>query len=746
VPAPRRDDWDRLVARLGQNDGKRVARLEALGRACTLFAQPPASLDPESPVDALPGLGSAAREALGAHGVATLFDLLWTLPIGYDDLTRPLNVEQAVAAARAALDHGQATARLAVHGVVRSASLVFSRGRRFVSVVVRGEGKASITANWFFAAHGILAIARTGQPCLLVGRVRLDKAGRARMAHPDLLRDDAPYDSGESSLGVTGRCVRPRYPRLGVPEGVLRRSIALALERVSAPLDPVPDAIREREGMPPTASLLAAIQRPTSVPSESLRRAAIERLAFAEGFTRLLARMEAEARGGEAPILKANRAIFARLRAELGFALTEGQLEAIAAISKDLSATRPMRRLLLGDVGTGKTAVALAAAAQCVAAGHQVAILAPTGVLADQYMDAVGPLARATGAKVALVTASRSPSTPLPFETLDVAIGTHALLSESVRFARLGLVIVDEQHRLGVAQRVALVRKGGRPHLLTLSATPIPRTLALALRGELATSALPERPKGRAPVETVVLGEEALPRILTEVREGAERGERAFVVCPRISQGEADDEEEVVATAEETAKSLERSLAPFRVALLHGGQPNEEQKHAMRAFRTGQVAVLVATTVVEVGVDVPEATRMVIVGADRFGMAQLHQLRGRVGRGDRPGRCYLVHRSTDPLALRRLEAVRALSTGDEIARADLALRGAGDLDGTRQSGMEEELLYLDPASPPSWLLRLENDARTLLRGDPSLEAPEHRGLALSVRRFQKALAMRDEAG
>jgi ATP-dependent DNA helicase RecG len=430
----------------------------------------------------------------------------------------------------------------------------------------------------------------------------------------------------------------------------------------------------------------------------------------------------------------------------LGFELTAGQNEAIATIAKDLASARPMRRLLLGDVGTGKTAVALAAAAQCVAAGYQVAILAPTGVLAEQYMDAVGPLARATGASVALVTAGTSPLAPLAKGAIEVAVGTHALLGEGVRFARLGLVIVDEQHRLGVAQRVALVRKGGRPHLLTLSATPIPRSLALALRGELATSTLRERPRGRRPVETELVPEAALPRVLSELRDAAARGERAFLVCPRIEVSEDDDGEDGVPSAEQTARDLASSLAPIRVALLHGGQKTEEQQAAMRAFRRGEAQVLVATTVVEVGVDVPEATRMVILGAERFGMAQLHQLRGRVGRGEHPGRCFLLHGALDPLAARRLEAVRTLSTGEEIARADLSLRGAGDLGGTRQSGVEDELLYLDPACPPAWLSRLDADARRLLAEDPRLEAPEHRGLALAVRRFRKALAVRDEAG
>jgi ATP-dependent DNA helicase RecG len=688
-------------------------------------------LAPDAPVEVLSGLGKAAREALMERGITTVFDLVWTLPSSYDDLTNPMGVAEAIAAARLAVDAGVPPVRMCVHGVVKSASLVPARGRRFVSVVLAGEG-ATLTASWFFAAHGILAVAKKDQPCLLLGRLRFDDRGRPRMAHPDLLRDEPE-----------ARCIRPRYPRLGVPEATLRRSVRAALERMTEPNDPVPAFIVAREGMPPAEDVLRATHVPTSSrpPGES-----IERLAFAEAFTRTFQRITAEGRAGEAPPLPGNRALLARLRAQLGFELTSGQERAIAAISADLAQSIPMRRLLLGDVGTGKTAVALAAAAQCVAAGQQVAILAPTGVLAEQYMDAVGPLARATGASVVLVVASgNKPLAPIARGAIDVAVGTHALLHEGVRFARLGLVIVDEQHRLGVAQRVALVRKGGRPHLLTLSATPIPRSLALALRGELATSTLDERPAGRPPVETVVLPISEQPGVLDELRAAAARGERAFIICPRIDPSD-DDEDEGAPGARETADELTRAIAPIPVALLHGAQKPDEQRRAMRAFRRGEAQVLVATTVVEVGVDVPEATRMVVLGAERFGLAQLHQLRGRVGRGDRPGRCILLHGPVDPLAARRLEAVRTLSSGEEIARADLSLRGAGDLGGTRQSGPEEELFYLDPSRPPAWLESLEDDARRIHSADPSLEAPEHRGLSLAMRRFARALAVRDEAG
>ena len=475
----------------------------------------------------------------------------------------------------------------------------------------------------------------------------------------------------------------------------------------------MPSAIATREGMLAAEAVLAAVHAVADSPAdERAIRGAYERLAWAEAFTRVWARVRADETRGAAIALPRRPDLVARLRAELGFALTKGQEAAIASISADLARPQPMRRLLLGDVGTGKTAVALAAAAQCVGAGAQVALLAPTSVLAEQYMDAVAPLARATGATIALVAAGQTAAVRRRAEAqiakgaIAVAIGTHALLGEGTHFAKLALVVVDEQHRLGVAQRLALVHKGQRPHLLTLSATPIPRTLALALRGELATCTLDERPRGRAPVATELRPRGEIDAVVEEIRARAGRGERVFFIAPRIEVTADDDDDLDPSTgAIARAEELSKRLAPHVVALVHGAMRAEDKRRAMRAFRAGDAQVLVGTTVVEVGVDVPEATLIVVDHAERFGLAQLHQLRGRVGRGDVPGRCVLLH-DADPgdLAKRRLNALCKLSDGAAIARADLELRGAGDLSGTRQHGAEEEdLLYLDPARPPPWL-------------------------------------------
>jgi ATP-dependent DNA helicase RecG len=710
----------------------------------------------EDAVDRVSGLGPASREALAKVGTTTVADLVWTLPVAWEDSRAPISVGEAIARARSEPD-----ARVCFHGVVKSAGLVPMRGRRSVRVVVgpnagseREAAKEAVTLWWFFAAHGVLAVATPGSAVLVTGRIRVDPGKPPRIAHPDIARDE------EAS-----RVVRPRYPRLGVPPSTLRKAIGRALDGLEAIPDFVPAAVATRERLPPASSLLEALHGRdgslAAVPSESTRRAAVERLAWAEAFTRVWQRLTLEGGEARAPALPADRAVLARLRAELGFTLTAEQEKAIDAISGDLALPLPMRRLLLGDVGTGKTAVALAAAAQCVSAGAQVAILAPTSVLAEQYMDAVGPLARATGASVALVAAGvpaaqrRRREDGLARGTLSIAIGTHALLGEEIRFKNLGLVIVDEQHRLGVAQRLALVSKRsdgaskakiGRPHLLTLSATPIPRTLALALRGELKTCELGDRPKGRPGVATEIRARSASAGLLGDLRAVCARGERAFVIAPRIARDD-DEEADETANATELAAALAKALAPSRVGLVHGGMAPDAKREAMRAFRAGETLVLVATTVVEVGIDVPQATLMVVCDAERFGLAQLHQLRGRVGRGDQPGRCILVHgEPLEPLAEARLQALVRLARGVDVARADLELRGAGDLGGTRQSGAEEELLYIDPVSPPAWLGRIEADARHIVATDPDLTSEDHRALRIAVRRLSVAIATREEAG
>lgn len=773
VPEERRADWEKLIAaiaRTGEADdpARTRAQMEGLVRACLLFRPKrakrevrPATLDALDPVDRLPGLGGAARAALAEHGLRTVADLVWLPPASWDDLRAPSTLADALTAARSvneASGGALRSPRIAVRAVVKTAGVVPIRGRRCVRIIVEDEADPAckMHAFWFFLAHGVLALATPGTALLLVGRIDAPARKPARMAHPEIFADDD-----------AARTVRARYGRLGPPEATLRKAIAHAVDQGIAP-DPVPAFVVTREGLPDVHDVLREVHTrprpegeeveaaaPAPPPSDRARLAFLERLAWAEAFTRTWERLAAGAREGRtaAPVLPRAPDVVTRLARELGFTFTDGQREAIATIAADLEAETPMRRLLLGDVGTGKTAVALCAAAQAVAAGRQVAVLAPTSVLAEQYVEAVKPLERATGVRAAFIAAGmpaparRAAEADLARGRARVAIGTHALLQEGLEIPELALVIVDEQQRLGVAQRLSLVKKGVRPHLLSLSATPIPRTLALALRGELATTTLRQRPKDRPAPATVLAPNTDLEAVVAQVAAACARGERVFWVTPRVEVDPDDDESDGLATVTLRHETLQRSLPSHRVVMLHGGLRPAEKRDVMQRFRAGEADVLVGTTVVEVGVDVPEATLMVVENAEQFGMAQLHQLRGRVGRGERPGTCLLLH--DVPLegpARARLTAMTELASGEDVARADLALRGAGDLGGTRQHGVEDELLFLRPGDAHRWLPRVDEDARALHATDPRLERPEHRVLAAFVARMSHMLSVREEAG
>ncbi len=440
----------------------------------------------------------------------------------------------------------------------------------------------------------MLGAARPGAECLLLGRVRTTEGKRPRVAHPELV-------FGKDSMGG----LRSRYPSFGVAPGILRRAIADAVARCGPLPDPVPPEVALREAMPAAEPLLRAVHGEGQGSLDAARRSLGERLAWVEAFALVWKRLLGEAQwgGARAPALARLEAnVAARLEAEFGFALTGAQRRAIDAIGADLSSPAPMRRLLLGDVGTGKTAVALAAAAQCVAAGYQCALLAPTSVLAEQYRGATAPLERATGARVESVVSAmraaerRDTLAAIARGTADVVVGTHALLEEGVVFARLGLVVVDEQQRFGVAQRLSLLKKGEgtRPHLLSLSATPIPRTLALALRGELAATVLDERPHGRIPVATELVARRNLASVVAQMREVCARGERAFFVCPRIEDDGADGEElgvygeqggrNVVAQAERLGREL---VGNVRAVVVHGAMP-AAARGGMRCARSGR--------------------------------------------------------------------------------------------------------------------------------------------------------------
>jgi ATP-dependent DNA helicase RecG len=438
--------------------------------------------------------------------------LVWTAPVGWDDLRAPRSLKEAIALG----------GRQTFAGIVSSASFMPFRGRRGVRVVLQDASDAAckLHAFWFFSAHGVLAMAKPGAALLGIGKITVEPKKPPRTAHPDLFVD-----------GPEARVARPRYPRLGPKGALLRKAIAVAAPAVSPAPDPVPAAIAAREQLPPVNTVICNMHAiGGALPTPADQTAFVSRLAWAEAFTRAWERFEVEEGLARtpAPVLPAAPRLVGRLEKELGFSLTKDQRAAAAVIAEDLASPKPMRRLLLGDVGTGKTAVALAAVGQAVLAGKQAAILAPTSVLAEQYVAAVRPLERAVKTRAVLVAAGApargASEKALASGEARIVIGTHAVLGSSVTLPELGLVVVDEQQRLGVAQRLSLVRKGPRPHLLTLSATPIPRTLALALRGELATTTLRERPAGRKPVSTTMLPKTALRAVVKLVEEAVTRG------------------------------------------------------------------------------------------------------------------------------------------------------------------------------------------------------------------------------
>ncbi len=689
-----------------------------------------------APTESLPGIGPALAGRLAERGIETVEDLLWLVPRRYDDV----RVVERLGDALAEAEPGQ---RIAVEGEV--ASVHFARRGRHRWVDLRledSDGDARLVVRWF-NAHGSMAKRfPRGSRVALSGKLQR-RGGGAEMANPDVLFVTLP--DGETRVGAAG--IIPRYADVpGVPAATLRKAMAAAAERGSQHLiDGVPASIAARHEMVPLGEALECLHRPPQDMSvaevEALNRgegAWHRRLAFDELFVLGLAvaRRRRERRDDVAVPCEIDPVAAARLLRVFPFELTAAQLRCVDEVACDLAAAVPMNRLLQGDVGSGKTAVAFAAAAQVIAARRQVALMAPTEILAEQHRAGLGEWAEALGVRVELLTASTprgvraSMLSMLAAGKIDMLIGTHSLLSEGVGFAHLGLAIVDEQHRFGVAQRVTLRAKGdeGSPHLLVMTATPIPRTLALTVYGDLDVSIIDELPPGREPSVTRVLaGAKGRERAYRIVAKRVARGERAFVVCPLVEPIDDDEVRSTWASATGVAEELAARLAPVRVGLVHGRMASDDRDRVMAQFRGGELDVLVATTVIEVGVDIPEATVMVIEDAHRFGLSQLHQLRGRVGRGGGSSECLLLSRGrrTEGGA-RRLEVMAATTDGFRIAEEDLALRGPGDLLGKRQAGLPK-LRFGDLQRHTELLLLARREADRLLAEDPALARPENRG-------------------
>jgi ATP-dependent DNA helicase RecG len=684
------------------------------------------------------------------------------LPRGYDDLRRPTPI-----AALAEVPDGTV---VLVRGKVRRLH-VFPR--RLLDVFVE-EGESVVRARWFRVPSAMARSFPKGSQVAVAGALRTATDGTRELLQPSVVtaalaeRGRAGVDTGLDAGVDTGLGLRPRYGMIqGVKGRILERMRCAALARLAAArdndrFDLVPIAIRRRLALPTLAEALTQVHAPADEDAARLETLAParRRLAFEAAFIAQLAfvlRRAAAPAGAVvvAPTLAAT--VRARLEAALAFALTGTQARALDEIAVDLARARPMRRLLVGDVGSGKTAVAFGAAALVAAAGAGTLMMVPTEVLAEQQLRALGPLAARLGIGIAALTGATGAVArgailaDCAAGRVQLLIGTQALLSVAGQIPRLGLVIVDEQHRFGVAQRGALGLSGGlqpAPHLLSMSATPIPRSLALALHGDLDASFLTERPGGRTPPTAIVCGTEDERRAAyARLLDALAAGNQAFVVCP-VRQ-EARRPGAVTAVAQHAR--LRRALAPARVGLLHGALDAAAKEEALRAFADGRTDVLVATTVVELGIDVPNATVMIVEDADRLGLAQLHQLRGRVGRGARAGLCFLFAShglSPDAPARARLGLCASLDDGFRLAEADLAARGFGDLWGTAQAGDGEG----DGALGAGGLAEFgqlhalaRQEAEALVAGDPSLAEPAHAALARAAR-ARTAMLFAGEAG
>ena len=665
--------------------------------------------------------------ALGRLGITTPREALWYLPFRYDDFSDLRDLRSLVP------DEKQ-SARVRVEAVRVEPGF----GRRPQRVIAQlSDGTGSAEAIWFGRRY-VERRLQVGDEIVVSGKVT-ERGWRFQFTSPEF----SPV--GHESVH-TARVVPVYHLSAGVTQKRLRELLARILESaLPAVEDPlVPE---ERAGLPD----LDAALRTAHFPEEAADVTnALDRLAFDEllALQLTLAQARASRENVVAPRIEPGTDALDAIIAALPFTLTGDQSTVVRAVAADLASERPMRRLLQGDVGSGKTAVAAVAMALAVRAGWQAALMAPTEILARQHHGGLAPLLDELGVRSEFLSGSLSAARKREIHDAiaggmaEVVIGTHAVISQAVDFPRLGLAVVDEQHRFGVGQRAALQAKGsaGEPHVLALTATPIPRTLALTVYGDLSISTIRELPPGRQPIRTEIRGRSALPRIQEFLASEAGEGRQSFVVVPLVAESEALE----AASAEAEAERLAAALPQLRIGLVHGQQRSDVRDATMASFAAGEMDVLVATTVIEVGIDVPNASVMVIEDAERFGLAQLHQLRGRVGRGTHRSFCILLSDATDPVAHERLEVVRGSQDGFHIAEEDLRLRGAGNLLGTRQSGLPPLRVasLFDPRH-----LRLAERARTLADGivavDPDLV--ERAGLARLQADFAPAEAEGDAA-
>jgi len=679
-----------------------------------------------SPITVLSGIGPTQSKRLARLGVRKIREMLYLFPRRYDDFSTLKTINQ--------LEYGE---EVTIMGRIWDVSTRRTRSGGVITKAIVEDGSGTIEVTWFNQPH-LSRQLKPSRQIVLSGQVD-EYLGRLTFQSPQ-------WEPLDRQLLHTARLV-PIYP---LTEGISARWLRKLMKRTvdywshRVP-DHLPEEIRRRVGIMDLETALRQVHFPEDW--DRLERARY-RLAFDELFVIqigvLRQRQEWQSEPGQ--VIAVDDDMLQHFVLSLPFTLTGAQQRALGDIVQDLRRDRPMKRLLQGDVGSGKTVVAATAMALTKAAGAQTALMAPTEILAEQHfstisglLNALGPAAEAEGANhgtVRLLTGSTPAAEKeavyqgLADGSVDVVVGTHALIQEGVQFQRLALVIIDEQHRFGVAQRAALRQKGYNPHVLVMTATPIPRSLALTLYGDLDLSVIDELPPGRQPIQTRLLLPTERERAYGFVRSQIERKRQAFIICPLVEESE---KVEAKAAVKEHQRLQNQVFPDLRLGLLHGRMKGEEKEEVMGQFARGELDILVSTSVVEVGIDVPNASVMLVEGANRFGLAQLHQFRGRVGRGEHTSYCLLIADSVTDASEERLKAIETTHDGFVLAEKDLELRGPGEFFGTRQSGLPD--LRLANFADLRLLEVARGEAQRLFDTDPELASPDLRLLVQQVDRF-----------
>ncbi len=675
----------------------------------------------DAPVTRLPGVGPQHASRLARLGIKTVRDLLWHFPRRYEDYSALKTIDQLAVGEECTI----------IGNIWDVQSRQSRSGREIVQAIV-SDSTGTIQATWFNPY--MLRQLKPGRMIVLSGKIDV-YLGRLVLNNPE-------WEPLDRQLVHTGRLV-PIYPMTqGISARWLRRLIKQTVDAWAPHVsDHLPEAIRERQNLLTLGQALAQIHFPDN---QKLLAQARRRLSFDEFFFIQLGMLRQRQRVQRQPgrPLPATDEMLAQFRAILPFEMTNAQQRALREITNDMAKVHPMNRLLQGDVGSGKTAVAAAAMWVAICNRAQAALMAPTEILIEQhyrnlahfFVQLQHPLGRPV--RLAMLTGSLPGSEKVAVHNaiargdVDVVVGTHALIQEGVSFPNLGLIVIDEQHRFGVAQRASLRNKGYNPHVLVMSATPIPRTLALTLYGDLDISTLDELPPGRQPIRTRWLRPPERERAYAFLRRQIEEGRQAFIICPLVEESETSDAK---AAVEEHRRLQEEVFPDLKLGLLHGRMKGEEKDAVMQAFSRGELHILVATSVVEVGIDIPNATVILVEGAERFGLAQLHQFRGRVGRGEHPSYCILLSNADTGDSVERLKAMEETQDGFVLAQKDLDLRGPGDFFGTRQSGLPP--LHLAQLSDVRTLEAARAEAQSLFAIDPNLARPEHKPLREQVIKF-----------